>query len=340
MKKLLFLGLIALTGCLWADRTANQGWVQKNFAPSNLVGRVEALEGATESDPVFATWKTNASVAVGAGASASGVGAVQIGTGTNTTDNTLRFKGYQLVDANGKIPAGRLSDSFDNYIPRNGTDGVVLADMSKWYIGDTNDMFLAIGYKFAGHPRHADDREEWWACSPYAWNFSWNMLRVSMEGVDIGGSLLFDKEYEMMNYLGSDFETLDERIVRVADTSRCVRYVENEEFKDIAYALTKGVAVLNAAGTDSVAELREHCISCKYFSSGDEGTYFGERGNMVLSPEGPSISVDGCRHWMDFQSGKNGTIALTSDINAANVLTAIQAMTAEQKAALKTALGL
>ena len=56
MKKLIMMTMAAaLAGCAFADRTANREWVGRNFAPSNLVPRVEAIE-TWESD----TFKENA----------------------------------------------------------------------------------------------------------------------------------------------------------------------------------------------------------------------------------------------------------------------------------------
>ena len=45
MRKLLLIVAAFAAGCAFADRTANRDWVGRNFAPSNLVPRVEALEG-------------------------------------------------------------------------------------------------------------------------------------------------------------------------------------------------------------------------------------------------------------------------------------------------------
>lgn len=42
-----------------------------------------------------------------------GTGAVQLGTGSNTNANTLQFRSYPLVDANGHIPAARLDGDYD-----------------------------------------------------------------------------------------------------------------------------------------------------------------------------------------------------------------------------------
>lgn len=42
---------------------------------------------------------------------ADGPSTVQLGEGTNTSDNTLQFRSYQVVDANGNIPAERLKSA-------------------------------------------------------------------------------------------------------------------------------------------------------------------------------------------------------------------------------------
>ena len=59
-KLLTLICAAVVAGCAFADRTANREWVGRNFAPSNLVPRVEALENAeppVETDPVFGAWK-------------------------------------------------------------------------------------------------------------------------------------------------------------------------------------------------------------------------------------------------------------------------------------------
>ena len=43
--------------------------------------------------------------------SGGGIDAIQLGTGTNSTPKTVQAYGYQLMDANGKIPDARLNDA-------------------------------------------------------------------------------------------------------------------------------------------------------------------------------------------------------------------------------------
>ena len=51
MKKLFTIVCAALVAAVaFADRTASRGWVSGNFAPTNLVPRVEALESVRPSD--------------------------------------------------------------------------------------------------------------------------------------------------------------------------------------------------------------------------------------------------------------------------------------------------
>ena len=99
MKKTILILMGVLAAAAFADRTANRDWVGQNFAPSNLVPRVEAVEDAL----------TNGTrIAIGKGAVAMTNETVQIGAGTNATAGTLQFRSWPLVGADGKIPSGRL----------------------------------------------------------------------------------------------------------------------------------------------------------------------------------------------------------------------------------------
>ena len=100
MKKTILILMGVLAAAAFADRTANRDWVGQNFAPSNLVPRVEAVEDAL----------TNGTrIAIGKGAVAMTNETVQIGAGTNATAGTLQFRSWPLVDSDGKIPKERLS---------------------------------------------------------------------------------------------------------------------------------------------------------------------------------------------------------------------------------------
>lgn len=55
---------------------------------------------------------TTTGAAIGTSAVASGAGAVQLGTGNNADANTLQFRSYPLVDANGNVVTARLLDMY------------------------------------------------------------------------------------------------------------------------------------------------------------------------------------------------------------------------------------
>lgn len=74
-----------------------------------------AVGNGTSSTTGFAGGQasnTTTGAAIGTSAVASGAGAVQLGTGTNTSSNTLQFRSYPLVDANGNIEPARLLDMY------------------------------------------------------------------------------------------------------------------------------------------------------------------------------------------------------------------------------------
>ena len=50
-------------------------------------------------------------VAIGVDAKSRATGAIQFGDGQNTTANTLQFRSYQIIDANGNLPADRLAST-------------------------------------------------------------------------------------------------------------------------------------------------------------------------------------------------------------------------------------
>lgn len=61
------------------------------------------------------------------------IDAIQLGTGTNSTPKTLQVYGYQLMDANGKIPDARLNDApsdGNTYARKDGTWETVTAGLT------------------------------------------------------------------------------------------------------------------------------------------------------------------------------------------------------------------
>lgn len=99
-------------GAVGQDANANNG-----FAGGYKAEARYATDGTTE---------ISGAVAVGKDAKAQAEYAVQLGTGTNINANTLQFKSYQLVDANGKIPAARLSGvELRDYYTKTETDEII-----------------------------------------------------------------------------------------------------------------------------------------------------------------------------------------------------------------------
>lgn len=75
-------------------------------ASSTVVGGGGAIGAETEANNGFAG---------GYQAKATGKNSVQLGTGTNSNPDTLQFKSYTIIDANGNIPMGRLSTVLTDY---------------------------------------------------------------------------------------------------------------------------------------------------------------------------------------------------------------------------------
>ena len=83
---------------------ANGGGSAGKNANSNAGG---AIGADAKAGAGFAGGKSAKAVDSNGG----GIDAIQLGTGTNSTPKTLQAYGYQLMDANGKIPDARLNDA-------------------------------------------------------------------------------------------------------------------------------------------------------------------------------------------------------------------------------------
>ena len=94
------------------NSSASGGGSAGNSAMTTNGGAVGSGTSSTSGFAGGSGSNTTTGVAIGTSAVASGAGAVQLGTGTNSTSNTLQFRDYQLVDADGKIPDDRISDTF------------------------------------------------------------------------------------------------------------------------------------------------------------------------------------------------------------------------------------
>ena len=86
------------------------------------------------------------SSAVGFWAHAKARGSFQLGQGTNNTENTLQFKSYQLLDANGKIPSERLNITTDGLASETYVNTQIsnLIDSAPDTLNTLNELAVAI----------------------------------------------------------------------------------------------------------------------------------------------------------------------------------------------------
>ena len=99
-----------LGGAVGNEASASTGGAVGHLATVTADGFAGGQEASAESGGAVgsAASATNG-FAGGYKAKATASGAVQLGQGTNNNANTLQFRDYQIVDANGNIPASRLS---------------------------------------------------------------------------------------------------------------------------------------------------------------------------------------------------------------------------------------
>lgn len=106
----------------------------------------DGFAGGDQAKARYAADDTTAirsAVAIGASAIAQADGAVQLGTGTNTNKETLQFRDYQLLDADGKIPADRLPEASTGGVTSvNGRTGDVTGLVEK------EDLYGLYSLKF------------------------------------------------------------------------------------------------------------------------------------------------------------------------------------------------
>lgn len=96
-------------GAIGQMANAGDGGAVGNGAHATTGGAVGQASRATTGGGVGQGAQAVDGFAGGYLAKATASGAVQLGTGTNNNANTLQFRGYQIIDANGNIPAQRLS---------------------------------------------------------------------------------------------------------------------------------------------------------------------------------------------------------------------------------------
>lgn len=101
-------------GAIGAYSYTESGGAVGDTAKSSTGGAVGEVAESTGGAAVGYATITSNGVAVGMNATTvdsdgNGIDAIQLGTGTNSTEKTIQVYNYQLMDANGKIPADRLS---------------------------------------------------------------------------------------------------------------------------------------------------------------------------------------------------------------------------------------
>ena len=117
MKKTILILMGVLAAAAFADRTANRDWVGQNFAPSNLVPRVEALENAeppVETDPVFGAWKVDNAIEIGSGASVDDGDGVSIGQDSYSLCDSIAIGANAKGEGCESIAIGKSSAATDD----------------------------------------------------------------------------------------------------------------------------------------------------------------------------------------------------------------------------------
>lgn len=91
-----------------SSKTAYGGAVGESATASTYGGAVGYFSNTTAGGAIGGYAQSTTGFAGGYDAKATADGAVQLGTGTNSTANTLNFRTYKLLNANGYIPFDRL----------------------------------------------------------------------------------------------------------------------------------------------------------------------------------------------------------------------------------------
>lgn len=135
-------------GAVGSGSYANSGFAGGVTAYAGFGGAVGAYAQVTGGGAVGQNAVTSDGFAGGKNAIAgedysNGIDAIQLGTGTNSTPKTMQVYGYQLLDANGKIPDARLNDAPSDgtlYGRKNGGWAAVTAGLETVDIDDIDDI--------------------------------------------------------------------------------------------------------------------------------------------------------------------------------------------------------
>lgn len=102
--------------------TATYGGAIGNGASAGMGGAIGRMANTSTGGAVGQGANSTTGFAGGYNAIANATGAVQLGQGTNSDANTLQFRGYQVVDADGNIPNERLG----NLIPQISNPNILI----------------------------------------------------------------------------------------------------------------------------------------------------------------------------------------------------------------------
>lgn len=91
--------------------TATYGGAIGNGASAGMGGAIGRMANTSTGGAVGQGANSTTGFAGGYNATANATGAVQLGQGTNSDANTLQFRGYKIVDANGNVPSDRLKNA-------------------------------------------------------------------------------------------------------------------------------------------------------------------------------------------------------------------------------------
>lgn len=113
-------------GAVGSGSYANSGFAGGVTAYAGFGGAVGAYAQVTGGGAVGQNAVTSDGFAGGKNAIAgedysNGIDAIQLGTGTNSTPKTMQVYGYQLLDANGKIPKERLREEGGGFAAGEGS---------------------------------------------------------------------------------------------------------------------------------------------------------------------------------------------------------------------------
>ena len=126
---------------------SDERFMSDSTSEKSIGDSAEAYGGESIAMSYGAKAAGSKSIALGSRSVAMATGAVQIGMGTNTAANTLQFRGYQLLDAEGQIPTSRLAAAVAS-MAGGMLDGIERAVRP----GNTTAICNGLDVDTSGHP--------------------------------------------------------------------------------------------------------------------------------------------------------------------------------------------